>query len=234
MGLHINYELWLPAGTSDAAALDLLEQFRRACESAGATSVGPLLQFSARDLDTGDEQYAPWTAERFAWVFAKGSIECRDGEGRTSTSGDGCAAAMFYLYPGDGSEAAPFGLVRPGDSGAPDAERADLQGRWYWRGWCKTQYASRLGDEHLIRCHQSVVNAIEAAMALGFSAEVHDETGYWETRSVERLVGEVHRMNQIVARVAGALHDAVGSAHPVESPIFTDPDFERLESEPLP
>lgn len=232
MGLHINYELWLPGDVFDASALDLLERLRGACTASGGKRVGPMMRLSAEELRTGDERYAPWTTERFAWVFAPGAMECRDGQGRAIQSAEGCVAAMFFLYPGDGSEAAPFGLVRPSESpGSPDAERADLQGRWYWLSSCKTQYASRLGDEHLLRCHRSVVHAIEAAMKLGFRAEVHDETGYWESRSSERLVSEVRRMNQIVARFAGALHDAVGNAHAVESPIFSDPDFERLETE---
>ena len=232
MGLHINYELWLPGTESDATAAGLLDQLHRECQSSDGKRVGPMMHFSELDIVEGDQRYAPWTADRFAWAFAHGAIGIRDGQDRPSALRDSCSASMFFLYPGDGSEAAPFGLVRPSSRpGSPDAERADLQGRWYWYGCCKTQYASRLGEEHLIRCHRTVVHAIEAAIKLGFSVEVRDETGYWESRSTERLVSEVHRMNQIVARFAGAMHDAVGNAHSVESPIFSDPDFERLESD---
>ncbi|HYC50095.1 MAG TPA: hypothetical protein VEB19_03200 [Gemmatimonadaceae bacterium] len=233
MGLHINYELWLPGSASVGEATHLLEQLRAICQSTEA-EVGPLVQFSTLELLTGDERYEPWSTNRWAWVFAHGALEGRDGKRQIPATTHDVAVNMFFLYPGDGSEAAPFGLVRPSESaGAPDATRADLQGYWYWYGCCKTQYASRFGDDHLLRCHRSVVDTIEAAMKLGLSAEVRDETGYWETRSVDRLVSEVRRMNQIVARFAGAVNDAAGPGNTVESPIFSDPDFERLESEPI-
>jgi hypothetical protein len=59
-----------------------------------------------------------------------------------------------------------------------------------------------------------------------------DEGQYWETRSTERLLAEVRHSNRIMARLAGALHDANPELE-LEAPIFRDPDFERLETEPL-
>ena len=38
-------------------------------------------------------------------------------------------------------------------------------------------------------------------------------------------------MNRLVARFAGAFHDAAPDVH-AEAPIFEHPDFERLETEP--
>jgi hypothetical protein len=232
MGLHINYELALPAAATETEAQAFLVDLRAACEALGASKVGPIMELTERDLAEGDQRYAPWTTERFAWAFARGSRESRDGR-RTGDANNERAALVFFLYPGEGSEAAALGLVSPTTWGAADAERADLQGRWYWYGHCKTQYASRVSEEHLVHCHLVVVKALEAAARLGATLEVHDETGYWETRSVDRLLVSVRNMNRIVARFAGAFHDAVGGAHSVESPIFEDPDFERLESEPL-
>jgi len=236
MGLHINYELALPAATTAAEAQAYLTELRAACTALGASHVGPIMHFTGRELAEGDTRYEPWTVERFAWAFARGSRGQRDGRevGDTGADDDAQLAAMvFFLFPGDGSEPAALGLVSPTTWGQPDADRADLQGSWYWYGHCKTQYASRVSEEHLVQCHVVVVKALEAASRLGATLEVHDETGYWETRSVERLLQSVRHMNRIVARFAGAFHDAVGGKHSVESPIFEDPDFERLESEPL-
>ena len=38
-------------------------------------------------------------------------------------------------------------------------------------------------------------------------------------------------MNRIVARIAGAMHDAAGEGVRTEGAIFDHPEFERLESE---
>ena len=66
-------------------------------------------------------------------------------------------------------------------------------------------------------------------------AEVHDETGYWESRDADALVERVNDMNRIVARVAGAITDAVrragGDSRQLQGAIFEHPDFERLETE---
>jgi hypothetical protein len=40
-------------------------------------------------------------------------------------------------------------------------------------------------------------------------------------------------MNGLIARLGGALHDAIGQDHSVEAAIFEHPEFERLEMEPL-
>lgn len=233
MGLFINYELSLPPAASGTEAAMLLTALRSECKRLGADNVGPFFHYSAADLRDDIDRFKRWSAERFGWCHAHTSLTARDGKHAGFPAATDRAASMFYLYPGAGSEAAPLGLVRPG--GVPanaDAHRADLQGHWYWYGWCKTQYASRISDEHLVHCHLVVVRALEAAMRLGFRVEVRDETQYWETRSTDRLITEVGHMNQIVARVAGALHDAA-PALDIQSPIFEDPDFERLESRPL-
>jgi hypothetical protein len=107
---------------------------------------------------------------------------------------------------------------------------------WFWSWFCKTQYASVVSDDNLLKCHLGVIELLEEARRLGAEIEVHDETGYWEHRSTERLIREVTRMNGVVAKVAGALHDAMPSppgSHRVEGSIFEHPDFERLETRPL-
>jgi len=46
-----------------------------------------------------------------------------------------------------------------------------------------------------------------------------------------RLLAEMRKMNGIVARLGGALHDAIGTKHSVQGAIFEHPEFERLEME---
>ena len=89
-----------------------------------------------------------------------------------------------------------------------------------------------MSDEHLIHCHTTLVALLDEAIQLGFEVTVRDETHYWETRDADRLVAEVREMNRIVARIAGAMHDAVGEEARTEGAIFQHPWFEELESEP--
>jgi hypothetical protein len=76
---------------------------------------------------------------------------------------------------------------------------------------------------------------LDTARELGFSVVVRDETGYWEPRDRQVLVDSVTAMNQVVARFAGRLTDAVreagGDSRQVQGAIFAHPGFERLESD---
>ena len=126
------------------------------------------------------------------------------------------------MHAGRGCETATFGLMRRADTHGAHAE-------WFWRGSCKTQYASVVSDAHLIACHTALVRVLDQAIALGIDVVVHDETHYWDTRDASRLVDEVRAMNQLVAGFAGQLSDVVGDTHQVRASIFEHPRFERLE-----
>lgn len=136
--------------------------------------------------------------------------------------GDPQTAQGFFVHPGRGCETASFGVLRRADSRGEHAE-------WFWRCSCKTQYASIVSDAHLIACHTVLVQLLDHAIQLGFDVDVYDETHYWETRDTARLVAEVHAMNQLVARFAGRLSDAIGERHDIQATIFEHPRFERLE-----
>jgi hypothetical protein len=133
----------------------------------------------------------------------------------------------FAIAPGEGSEPASFTLTR--------LNGPEVTTRWSGECFCKTQYASMLGDEHLLRCHGSLVALLDAAVELGFEVEVHDETSYWESRDARALTESVAEMNRIVAGFAGAFTDAVREAgvdsRQVRGAIFEHPDFERLETD---
>ena len=137
-------------------------------------------------------------------------------------TGDTDSAMGFLVNPGRGCETAHFGFLRRADTNGAHAE-------WFWRCSCKTQYASTVSDEHLVACHTALVRVLDHAISLGINVDVDDETHYWDTRDESRLVDEVHKMNQIVARFAGRLSDEIGEGKDVQASIFEHPRFERLE-----
>ena len=115
-------------------------------------------------------------------------------------------AVGFAVKPGDYCEAATFGLAWAPPKDEDGNRLHDEPYIWHWHTVCKTQYASVISDEHLIRCHTSLVALLDRAPALGLGVTVRDETHYWETRDTGRLLAEVREMNRIVARFAGACH----------------------------
>lgn len=126
---------------------------------------------------------------------------------------------------------------------------------WYWRSFCKTQYASNPecgGIPNFLRCHISVVTLLDRMAKLpGLKVRVDDEGKYgpstysddWrEAHAAGRkptyrrhkgqynpaaLAQEVGEWNTMIAGLTGALNDAFGGN--VEAPIKEFPDFERLE-----
>ena len=137
-------------------------------------------------------------------------------------AGEPETARAFLVNAGSGCETAIFGFLLRGDEAGSVRE-------WFWHACCKTQYASTVSDAHLIKCHTSLVAMLDHAVTLGVDVTVRDETHYWETRDEQRLLAEVHAMNQIVARFAGRFADALGDAHRLEAPIFDHPRYEHLE-----
>lgn len=233
MGLHICYELRLPHTTTDDRVVQLLEELRTYAVTRGVSHVTPLLRLDGRELMLDHDTWEPWSLPRFFHIACCSTAEERDGKLGQIREPDRVAGVAFYMNPGEGSEMAAFGFVRPFLSDPlPSAEGTEESANWFWHYCCKTQYASKVSEEHLVHCHLAVVQVLEEAERLGIGITVHDETQYWETRSTDRLVAEVRNMNRIVARFAGAFHDAAPEVS-LESPVFEDPDFERLESEPL-
>ena len=233
MGLHICYDLRLPADTPVAHVVTVLERLRAQATGPGV-HITALFRFSLAHLQ---RKRAPgWTGlDRYFDVIAGIVLRTRDGIVQYNPADrDRVAALGFALHPGRGSEAATFGFVRPLVAAPGDGAENDDPGAhaaWYWTACCKTQYASIVSTAHLIRCHQLIVVLLDSLRAMGVGVTVRDETGYWETRSVDTLVREVTRMNRIVARLGGALADAMPDGVRPAGAIFEHPEFERLEME---
>jgi hypothetical protein len=141
-----------------------------------------------------------------------------------SRIGDLPTAIGFGIHPGKRCEGATYGFVRRAEADGTNAE-------WFWHHCCKTQYASVVSWEHLIKCHTSLVSLLDHAIELGIGVVVRDEGHYWETRDEARLIAETEYMNQWVASFAGAFSDAMPKGLAVGGAIFEHPEFERLEME---
>jgi hypothetical protein len=239
MGLSICFELSLPAGTSEANVRERLSALREVAAALPFTLVTEVVRLTEREL-TG-----PWPMQGLAFVHLEDVVDVTGRFVREELHGRHLGRAEddmrrvdvpdatqtvvlgFAIAPGPGCEPASFAL-------AANIYEGRLS-EWRWHCCCKTQYASNLGEENFLRCHQSLVAVLEAARELGFECEVSDEGGYWESRDTKLLLERVGEMNRLVARFAGAFTDAYreasGDSSGVQGAIFEHPDFERLESD---
>ena len=250
MGLHLCYELSLPADCpeenviarfdalrgraltlpfKDVSAIVRLDERavaeRRPLRGLAYESLEHVVQLSARyhrdtvyrewlGLDEDDEyEVIDEHTRRYRPVHAPAEVPV--------------SVVGFAVAPGERSEPAMFALTR--------LCGPTIVTRWWGHCCCKTQYASALGNEHLLRCHGSLVTLLDTARMIGFGVEVRDETGYWESRDSQVLIESVTEMNRIVAGFAGAFNDAVrdagGDSAQIGGAIFEHPDFERLETD---
>jgi hypothetical protein len=214
IGLHLNFELHLPASTTRESVVATLSALHAFAQTLPFAELSPLLTDHG-----GVNEHADRLAALRRWAtFIASPLDTDE----APLTGDASTAQGFLVQPGKGCETATFGLLRrTAATGAP----AD----WYWQCSCKTQYASTVSNAHLIACHTSLVRLLDHAMILGLHVVVHDETHYWESRDASRLVAEVRSMNQLVARIAGQFSDALGDTQDLRAPIFEHPRFERLE-----
>ena len=129
---------------------------------------------------------------------------------------------------------------------------------WYWRSFCKTQYASDPtcgGIPNFLRCHISVITLLDRMAKLpGLKVTVDDEGKYgpstysddWKEAydagrkptyrrhkgkyNPASLAQEVGEWNTMIAGMAGPLSDALAAKGiQLEAPIKDFADFERLE-----
>lgn len=127
---------------------------------------------------------------------------------------------VFDAIPGDGCESAQIGLCRY--EGVPG---------WRLRSYCKTQYASRHGWEHFLKCHRAVVELLWAAEDLGLGVSVDDAGNLWKTGSHKVLRQNLEQHDRCIAAFGGALKDLAESVgETIDAPIFDHPKFEHLEA----
>jgi len=232
VGLHICYELALPARTPRADALSLLGELRSRSQRIAFDGVTEIRGFAGAECETvpGQESWNdPWVLLRVA-ALARARRES-DQDHDLLVAPD--YADGFLVLPGQRCEPAAFGF-----SHAPGEVRVDGQvlpirhPGWHWHYCCKTQYASVVSDAHLLRCHLGLIGVLDSARELGIEVTVRDETGYDQHRDEQRLLHNVHEANRLIARIAGRLADALDSpGAKAVAPIFEHPRFEHLEGE---
>ena len=176
MGLHICYELRLPQTTPDDHAIRRLERLRSYVEKLSVDTVSELTQLRGTDLLRDHDDFDRWSVPWLVHVTASGVREERDGTAGAITKVDRLATAAFLMHPRARLRVSAV-WARPALALHPDgrraAERAEEANNWYWHYCCKTQYASIVSDEHLVRCHLAVVATLEEAQRLGFGVTVH-------------------------------------------------------------
>lgn len=217
MGLTLHYDLRLPASTPNEEVDRILAALRERAHELRFEFVSPVATVQPRPQPSdADDRPGGWLGF-FASLIAEPY-----GEDRPALAGDVATARGFLVNPGEGCESATFGFLLRADATGSARE-------WFWQCSCKTQYASVVSDAHFVSCHTSLVSLLDHAVVLGVDVTVYDETGYWETRDERQLTDEVHRMNRLVAALAGRLADAIGPEHAIRAPIFEHRRFERLE-----
>jgi hypothetical protein len=227
MGLTIQYRIRLGPEQEEARVLEPREfvarlhaRALRLQQQGRVDGVGPIRH--------GPEvwQFAPywaryWHPERGGW--ASKPVFPLDGW-------------LFWVEVGQGCESLRLGLCRypPAKPNALRRRRKPVEPVWRLEAFCKTQYASLHGWEHFRRCHLAVIRLLGICRRLGAKVTLSDEGGYWPRCSERQLRRNLGEMNALVASAAGALKDSADARHAadrVEAPIFSHPQFERLEAE---
>ena len=228
VGLTIHYGLRSDTRSS-AEARRLVEQLRKRALDLPFAEVGEVTELTgdACDYEKYDrDDPLRWLAIQAGQYVVRESVHYSVAPKHV---------VAFSTYPGEGCEQANFGLcLYPGvrdiqdpRTGQPRRLRTELKG-WCWSSFCKTQYASRIGTEHFVRCHLCVIRMLDHAKRLGILASVSDEGDYWEKRDVQALAKEVGDWNELIAANVGQLKDLLGGN--LEAPIAQYPDFEHLEA----
>jgi hypothetical protein len=241
MGLTIHYQL--AASGDEAHARKLVQQLRQAALDLPFQHVGEIVELRG---DQCDWEQRP-DDDPYRWLLVQAgthiTLPVSLSEKRQGVTGHldirPLHVIAFETEPGDGCEAANFGLCQyPGEVSDPGFGRhkTKLKG-WSWRSFCKTHYASDPhcgGLPNFLRCHLGVVALLDEAKKLGILGTVSDEGDFWETRNLERLTKEIDDQSAMLAGLLGALKDAMGQAPgagTVEAPIAAFPNFEHSEAE---
>ena len=224
MGLHLCYRITLPGDTPLDEVRTKLAALRDFASTLGFEAIYGPDEYSVDEIVEERDR-----REIVSILVSTMAGDSPDFYGFRSSDP---SVVTMLIAPGKGCEPAIFGFIPPGSRVAyPDLEDDLHPGEWFWSGACKTQYASIVSNEHLVKCHVGLVQVLDHAVSLGIGVSVEDETGYWEHRSTKKLIAAVDDMNRLIARFAGAVSDQIGHEHRVEASIFEHPEFEHLEAE---
>lgn len=225
MGLTIHYTLRSDAASPEQARHHV-ERLRKVALDLPMSEVGEVVEFS------GDAcNFKAAEDDSLRWLLVQARRMTRIGELYHLVVPIHVFA--FSTWPGEGCEAANFGLAFYPDTieTKEGVLATDLSG-WSWQSFCKTQYASNMtvgGTANFVRCHMTVVRLLDHAKAMGILESVNDEGHFWENRDVKALVETVGQWNNQMAAIVGQFKDHMCGE--VVAPITEYPNFEHLEAE---
>jgi len=224
MGLTLHYHLKHKG--DEKSARKLIEQLHQAAQDLPFKEVQDIVDLTgeACKFDNHDKE----SPLRWLLIQADATLKL---DQHTYLSVPPTRIIAFETWPGDGCEAANYGLCQYPATIEHQGKRIRTKmSGWRWSSFCKTQYASDPacgGIENFLRCHLLVVALLDKAKELGGLDEVYDEGKFWESRDVKALVPEIESWNGMIAAFAGQLKDTLGEG--VESPITEFSNFEQLE-----
>jgi hypothetical protein len=216
MGLTIHYSFKAPG--SEAQARQFVRALHQAAQDLPFKELDQVVELSGEQCNPdGHPREGPL---RWLLIQATGSVESKP-QGRNRDQGyttwfnvPPCRLIAFTAWPGEGCEAANFGLCQYPAVIETDCGllKTDLSG-WRWSTFCKTQYASNPkcgGVANFLRCHLTVIAMLDRAKALGCLECVSDEGGFWDKRDLPALVQEIGSWNEMIAAFGGKLKDLLG------------------------
>jgi hypothetical protein len=149
MGLTIHYSLRSDAGSADKARRQV-EALRQRALDLPFAEVGELVEFEGDDC-----RFERHDHPLVRWLLAQAAVPVlSDGRGSEVVP---LHVVAFRTWPGEGCEAANFGLCRyPAEVVTGEGRRipTGLPG-WTWQSFCKTQYASNPDCGETRRCFRS-------------------------------------------------------------------------------
>jgi hypothetical protein len=230
VGVDIWYSLVLPPPASFDDAVAKMRRLHEASHAAGFSGYGSISQ-SARsnsgrpriitpNADLSKRRPVRSATNLYAFVPFVGLDSTR-------CPGRGTETADFSLceYPEHVDRTPPLAPVRVGTP----------LGFSNTNGFCKTQYASRFGEEHFLPCHLALIRLLDVAPDHGIRKRASDAGQYWETRSEQVLLSNLRENNALVSVIVGNLKDQFESRGEstlqFTAPIMADPAFEHLEAD---
>ena len=249
MGLTINYKLSLPGTLSADEVKKHLNALHQRCLDLPFENVSNMMEFTGKNCDFEQHRHnneVCWLLihanHHYHFKVVSGKPVYAEGSEATCIMGVTPQHVIaFSTLVGPGCESAEFGLcmipqfVTIPLNGARYRRPMPDSDKWTFHSFCKTQYASDPrcgGTQNFLKCHLTVIKALDIAKEIGFDVTVNDEGDYFNNRDQTELLKNIGVHNEMIAGLAGQLDDAAKEAGmTTEAPIKQYSNFEHLEAD---